>query len=788
MAKKITTTRDTSFNYYIDNNTINSISTITATKVNSNIKLLDANDAIIKSGADIIAHAKKNTNLGFQYRNNGNGDFVSELIQINTNINLDENYLIYGSPHKMVLDNKQQYNNCGIDSTLNILVMAGKKTISDQNKTEKSFTKQLWSLGIADDDGELGTFDKADGGTTPVAYKEIFEYYGITNVKAYASEDFSQGIPVDGDGINIDNIAEAIKNGGAAVIGVCADLLWQEKEPEIALDHAIAVTGVVYDQNNDIKGFYIHDTAAWMTRYISITELELITLYEMKEGDNVPGKTTKGIYGTVIYDNIKSYTNNINVTGTNYANNIIGNSGNNTIKGLGGNDVLFGSIGNDKIYGGKGNDIIFGNGAMTYYDLSKDLKTKINSWYLSKDKDDASFIGRNILYGDAGNDYIFGGNYNDTIYGGSGNDYIHGGDGIDLIYGESGNDTIYGDTGDDKIYGQAGDDKIYGGKGDDIIICGAGKDTVFMSNNDGVDKVSSSSGSVTFKFTESSIKDLSFDIDGKDIQILIDNFNGIDYHGFFNTNKNKYQTAYLVDKDNYSYKFSATKSKGKIKVANSKGNNILFSTSNKSNTITTSIYNDVVMMSGGNDTITYTGGQDLYTSETGNNTYNVNTFNNESFLSINDKQGTDSMKINANYNDLTLFFDVGLKDDKKISLNGNDSVYIINGYNKTQEYYRNVISGSATGLIDIDNYWSNGTIEHFSAKTENGNYIELDIGGKSTEQSLCGLCDYIAQQVGQWLTTHTDYTTAFEWINNGDADTIKDLIECYSTTPIDPVS
>lgn len=771
MAKKQTSTRNTAFNYYTDNGTFYSSADITATKTTANITLLDYNKSIKKSGAEIIADAKNNKTL--------------PNIVINTdNINEGTAYYIYGTPHKLVLDNRQQYNNCGIDSTLNVLVMAGMATIKNQNSTETAFTKQLWSLGMAEDDGVLGKFDFYDGGTEPTSYKEIFAYYGIDS-KAYATRAYAN-CDVDGLTINLKSVANAVRNGGAAILAVDADLLWGKENPRIMINHAITVTGVVYDTTIPTDetvpvGFYIHDTGAWMTRYISYAEMEKITFANRTD---IPGKSITGVMGTVITENIKQATDNINATGTKYDNTLTGNSGNNTLKGLGGADILIGSTGNDKLYGGDGSDIIFGNGVLkdNLADITDEtIKSKIqNLDYIKNEEDDKKLVGRNIIDGGNGNDYIYGGYYNDTITGGNGNDYIRGGSGTDvikggngndIIYGENGNDTIYGNNGNDTIYGGddddvmfggAGNDSFWGGAGSDKVSCGSGNDNVYYEENFGTDYLLSSSGSVILNFTDKEITDFEFSMSGKTFIAKYDIDNVVNYTTFYNKSENTYQKAYIKDKTLTAYRLATTNAQGNVKVASKTGNNIFISQSKKNNKITTSTGNDIIYTIGGNDTLIYSGGKDYYFSSAGNDYYKANSFNTDTFLSITDSSSNnDKLYINTENDYLRLFFDVRWNGESAIISEDYDLYFV----NSEVEDFAKILSDETTGFVEVNKFFGDGNIETVATKDD-----VLDINAS---------VEAIAQEVANWLINHTDYSTAFESIINK-VDGYEDLIAVYA--------
>lgn len=780
MSKKNpqSSTRNKNFNSFIDDNGyISSITSVSATKSNPNIKLLDYNDYIRKSGSDIIKDANSNHTMT---DHNINTKIDS------SNINEDTSYYIYGSPYKLVLDNHQQYNNCGLDAVLNTLVIAGQKTITNQNSVEKSFTKEWWSKGYAEDDGKIGVFDYADGGTYPQVYKEILAEYGINSEVYFPSEDV--------ESTDINTIAKAVKNGGTAIVGVCSGYLWYGKDKESVvetIDHAVSVVGVVYDTNNPTDstkpvGFYIHDTGGWMTRYISYEDFKTVTLADVGDTDY---KWISGVFGVVVYDNIQSGTQNINATGTKSDNIIYGNSGNNVIKGLGGNDTLYGNSGNDKIYGGAGNDTIFGNNDTDLY---------------------PNMQGRNTLYGEGGNDIIHGGNDNDTIYGGSGidylyghdgrdviyggkdNDYIYGGDNDDRLFGDGGNDYIEGGNGNDTILGGSGNDTITGGEGDDRIECGAGSDTVIFDKDCGTDIISSSSGSVTFEFQDANVSDIYFYYNktSKLFSIAYNEDNGLFFNGFYNSKSNTCKTAYVQYANGDKYRLSLTSSKGNIKVKDSKTNNILLSTNTNDNTITTSANNDIVYMYGGNDTITYIGGHDYYLSESGNNTYNVTNFTEESYLFINDCidiSGTvdtltpstdDVMKIDINKSNLNLFFNI----DSTGKFTSDTSMYILNdnAFEYVSDYMHLIEHLEPEGTISVFNSFKNGTtnkgigyIETIRAKDDENVYQTLNIDNAISE---------IQSKVAEWFTSYGgEYTDVFSAISDG-GEHVTELIQAYTTT------
>lgn len=593
MAKQ-KTTRDTDFNYIKDDatSTISSIVSQNASNKFKNVRLLDLEAGVSVTGQKIKTHAENNHNMD---------DMGEYAPKINTdNISATGTYHIYGAPFQVVLNNRQHYNNCGIESTLNNLAMAGmikmKDDLSDQKKVEKDFLKTLWNLGLAADDGEIGKLDEADGGTYPDYYRDIFTHLDIAS-EAYYYTRKCEGTQYS----DLNELAYKISQGYGAVLGLCSKNLWQQAKSEtgeITIDHAVTITGVVYEEGtepanydeegniisyNTPVGFYIHDTGAWMSRYISLDEFKEVTLYDyhgmlesekehyynyddvtyeydpdkylgtLREFDtenrDYVGKQPGGIVVTITSEPIKTGMFDLNVTGDSQDNTIWGNSGENIIKGMSGKDTLYGNAGDDEIRGGSGNDIIIGN------NLSADDKDDLQETFgidLSGIETSEIFQqGDNILYGDSGNDIILSGAGYDLIYGGSGNDFIWTGDGRNAAYGEDGNDILlggsdvdrlFGDSGDDTIYGfgdddiisgGAGKDHIYGGRGNDRIETGSGDDVVYFEGYyHGADSVTSQSGKTYLKFIDEMDGDVvtSEAVNVSDMSLILD----------FDENTNKY--------------------------------------------------------------------------------------------------------------------------------------------------------------------------------------------------------------------------------------------------------
>lgn len=68
-----------------------------------------------------------------------NDAIVKDGSNIDSSLLTGEDYYIYGQPDKFIYDYRQKYNNCGVDSSLNVLSMAGKKDIVQITKAYEEY-------------------------------------------------------------------------------------------------------------------------------------------------------------------------------------------------------------------------------------------------------------------------------------------------------------------------------------------------------------------------------------------------------------------------------------------------------------------------------------------------------------------------------------------------------------------------------------------------------------------------------------------------------------------------
>ncbi|MCX7299828.1 MAG: calcium-binding protein [Rhodobacterales bacterium] len=240
---------------------------------------------------------------------------------------------------------------------------------------------------------------------------------------------------------------------------------------------------------------------------------------------------------------------------------IYGGAGGDLLGGQGGNDTIYGDAGADTIYGGLGRDTIMGGAGadvlgggadgddwLSYAGATTAVQVKLtfgdtttgkggdaqgdkisgfnnvtgsegNDTIEDTVKGPVGFVddqyNANTFQGRGGNDILRLGGFDDAGYGGNGNDSINGESGNDKLYGEAGNDTLRGGDGADKLFGDDGNDMIFGNEGVDTIEGGAGADTfIYLSLNDGGDKISDMTGSDRVDFQLSGGTTIQWDNSG----------------------------------------------------------------------------------------------------------------------------------------------------------------------------------------------------------------------------------------------------------------------------------
>lgn len=214
-----------------------------------------------------------------------NGKYVSTGV-INTN-SFGEKVITFGQSNSWAsyLDYAQGDNSkgyllcCGLVSCENVLIEMGKLS-------KKSSYSPAWSK-VDSLESQIVNYAAANGlcstGSTP---NNNGLTYGIWQQKILAHF----GVIADDVYVTADDIANAVKNNKCVIAEVDAYTLWGTGRSELA-NHAITVTGVVYDFNNpnEVDGFYICDSGRWLksdaNRYISYDLFE--DIFELNSNDTI---------------------------------------------------------------------------------------------------------------------------------------------------------------------------------------------------------------------------------------------------------------------------------------------------------------------------------------------------------------------------------------------------------------------------------------------------------------------------------------------------------------------
>ncbi len=110
---------------------------------------------------------------------------------IDSSLAADKDYKIYGHPDKFIYDYRQKYNNCGVDSSLNILSIAGKKDIVQITKEYQEYlntpiTTTTGHKGVGHIVGGQLVYDNDTETTTttyPAKPKETEDLFLLENIK-----------------------------------------------------------------------------------------------------------------------------------------------------------------------------------------------------------------------------------------------------------------------------------------------------------------------------------------------------------------------------------------------------------------------------------------------------------------------------------------------------------------------------------------------------------------------------------------------------------------------------
>ncbi|MBR1942981.1 hypothetical protein IJ843_04530, partial [bacterium] len=372
-----------------------------SSKIN-NVTLLDSTEAIIKKGSDISSKLTK-----------GN------------------DYYIYGHPSKWVLDKQQQYNNCGVDSSLNVLAIAGEVAVTDQNTVETAFTKEAWDKGYCIDDYVYGVLDEPDGGTyyedrfnilkdNGISSESYMDYYDISNAwydnffegssdyqtyMSYANK-YDNYVDLYYQAIEDGNYTNALKYYDLAyeaymdAKGVISKA-WKSYMDDTTNDAApFSVAGIV-EAVKQGKGFMACGDAAYLW-YSTAAEIEeahwenagylghVVTVVGVvcDKNDNAVGFYIQdtGVGGNIRFITVNELVNYMTAGGTDYWDfvtqcnvtteeirswadvlNLTGNDKNNVLTGNNSANVINGGAGNDTLIGRGGDDTLIGGSGNDVY-------------------------------------------------------------------------------------------------------------------------------------------------------------------------------------------------------------------------------------------------------------------------------------------------------------------------------------------------------------------------------------------------------------------------------------
>ena len=511
-------------NISIDGKTVTSAVDINGLNIKgiNNITLADSNEAIIKKGSDIDSSLSGNAN-----------------------------YNIYGAPAKWILDKEQQYNNCGVESCLNVLSIAGKYDIKDQKKDEDDFT--LWAITnkykddygdenyYAEDTVPLGRLNSSDGGTYYYQRQEILKANGLTSgsVGNLAEESESwygelvttdanlKGWLDDYDKLNdkyietLDEYIEALE-----VYEKCIDDGKTPSEELITkLDKLEEQLNNLLDESDglqtQITSYVTEKWNAYFKEKHSETELLNDLVDAVKAGRAVIA-TGDARYLWSDSSGESSYLSHaITLLGvvTDSDNKAVGFYVQDT------GSLSFSFVSNETLISFiTSNHTDYWNGPTQMNVTLEDIKSWANSLSAKGNSADNIITGNssdNLLSGLAGNDTLIGNAGNDTLDGGDGNDSLVGGEGNDSLVGGKGNDTLDGGDGDDTLEGGDGNDSLVGGNGKDSLIGGNGNDTYIGGEGD--DILIGGNGNDTYVFSKLCGNDtITLGTSGKDNLIFTD--------------------------------------------------------------------------------------------------------------------------------------------------------------------------------------------------------------------------------------------------------------------------
>lgn len=218
-------------------------------------------DAYLKPEAGAAPRSLEKTQLGFRQTEDGSW--------------------VYDSPEEtnkyMIINQGQAYEEyqgtCGLCSCVNVLRQAGVK-VSEKEIIDYAATTEV-KQPIIEDGVEVGAEDVflcssgdtpgVNGGTNTFKMQKILQHFGVESKREEIIWDDGSDMVNDK---TIENLAQYISDGKGVIFGVDAGILWDD--PNFAGGgHAVTATSVKTDNDGNILGFYICDTAKNGTKFYS---------------------------------------------------------------------------------------------------------------------------------------------------------------------------------------------------------------------------------------------------------------------------------------------------------------------------------------------------------------------------------------------------------------------------------------------------------------------------------------------------------------------------------------
>lgn len=173
------------------------------------------------------------------------------------------------------INDKKYLGTCGIVSCVNVINICEKNRLFEKRVLEKDLVNYAVEHDLCD------TYHKSaydNGATTALGISEILKGQGIDNTVLENNRlpDFSE-------------LGEIVKSGDVAIIGVNAADFYENATTRLPFfrnrrhaNHAVTLTGAVYEQNEDsqhevIRGFYFADSGRGLytdkARFVDLNQL-----------------------------------------------------------------------------------------------------------------------------------------------------------------------------------------------------------------------------------------------------------------------------------------------------------------------------------------------------------------------------------------------------------------------------------------------------------------------------------------------------------------------------------